>query len=417
MNLALAALPPGRLLGPDRQHAPVPRLLAARRCGHQLDVRPGRPARPRLTGPRLLPDLAAAGRALHPRAASSIRRLRAGPVGVSATTCAARATSRSPRRCFRRSAVRWDWLQKARAADPLGLLPPSTPRDNELVAGHLVGDNLWGVARRPGGGGRSPARAAISRWRTSGRPRPLRTRQPSMRRSARRPRPTAARSRRRSTRRAARIGATSGLSIPPVSTTPPMRPSSARCATRALASRRGSPPTSDGRLLHDYLGFRVFETDLAAGDQAHVVDGALLGARPHDGHPRWVRDRRAGLRLARRRRQHDPARLVRGRVRDVAAKHARTRAPGRGHRTDVGAVAPMAQAGRRGIGFTTRPRPLGTSRSRCALPTPAPGWSGTRTSPTAPRCTGRCPRSSTTSRPTASRRTGARSCCRRARAA
>src|SRR5207249_5405347 len=30
---------------------------------------------------------------------------------------------------------------------------------------------------------------------------------------------------------------------------------------------------NDGRNLHDYLGFRVFETDLAAGAQSRVVDG------------------------------------------------------------------------------------------------------------------------------------------------
>ena len=29
----------------------------------------------------------------------------------------------------------------------------------------------------------------------------------------------------------------------------------------------------DGRLLHDYLCFRVFETDLAAGNQQAAVDG------------------------------------------------------------------------------------------------------------------------------------------------
>src|SRR3954447_17518072 len=49
-----------------------------------------------------------------------------------------------------------DWLEKARAKDPLGLLPPSDPHDNEQVAGHLVGDNLWGV-------GRAQAAATIAR--------------------------------------------------------------------------------------------------------------------------------------------------------------------------------------------------------------------------------------------------------------
>jgi hypothetical protein len=54
-----------------------------------------------------------------------------------------------------------DWLQKERASDSLGLLPPSTPNDNELIAGHLVGDNLWGVAG---------ARAAATIARTAGDP-------------------------------------------------------------------------------------------------------------------------------------------------------------------------------------------------------------------------------------------------------
>jgi hypothetical protein len=38
------------------------------------------------------------------------------------------------------------WLRDARARDPLGLVPPSDPRDNELVAGHLAGDQAWAVA-------------------------------------------------------------------------------------------------------------------------------------------------------------------------------------------------------------------------------------------------------------------------------
>jgi hypothetical protein len=39
------------------------------------------------------------------------------------------------------------------------------------------------------------------------------------------------------------------------------------------AFREGIATYLDGRLLHDYLGFRVFETDLAAGDQQNAVAG------------------------------------------------------------------------------------------------------------------------------------------------
>ncbi|HEX6713355.1 MAG TPA: hypothetical protein VF066_08215, partial [Thermoleophilaceae bacterium] len=53
------------------------------------------------------------------------------------------------------------WLEKARAADSLGLLPASDPHDNERIAGHFVGDNLWGVAG---------ARAAATIARVAGEP-------------------------------------------------------------------------------------------------------------------------------------------------------------------------------------------------------------------------------------------------------
>src|SRR5204863_10188609 len=53
------------------------------------------------------------------------------------------------------------WLEDVRADDPLGLLPASDPHDNEQIAGHLVGDNLWGVAG---------ARAAATIARAAGQP-------------------------------------------------------------------------------------------------------------------------------------------------------------------------------------------------------------------------------------------------------
>jgi hypothetical protein len=38
------------------------------------------------------------------------------------------------------------WFIAARAADPLHLLPPGNPGDNEFIAGHLAGDNFWAIA-------------------------------------------------------------------------------------------------------------------------------------------------------------------------------------------------------------------------------------------------------------------------------
>jgi len=38
------------------------------------------------------------------------------------------------------------WLRKARAADPLHLMPVTTPGDNENLSGHVTGHNFWALA-------------------------------------------------------------------------------------------------------------------------------------------------------------------------------------------------------------------------------------------------------------------------------
>ena len=50
---------------------------------------------------------------------------------------------------------------------------------------------------------------------------------------------------------------------------------------RARTWRRAYRPTSDGASLHDYLGFTVFQTELAAGETGRGR-GPVRGARPHD---------------------------------------------------------------------------------------------------------------------------------------
>lgn len=40
----------------------------------------------------------------------------------------------------------FNWLQQTRAEDPLGLLPVTTPGDNELITGHVTGHNFWALA-------------------------------------------------------------------------------------------------------------------------------------------------------------------------------------------------------------------------------------------------------------------------------
>lgn len=39
----------------------------------------------------------------------------------------------------------FDWLVKARASDPLHLMPETTPGDNENITGHITGHNFWAL--------------------------------------------------------------------------------------------------------------------------------------------------------------------------------------------------------------------------------------------------------------------------------
>src|SRR3954454_24970182 len=164
------------------------------------------------------------------------------------------------------------WLEKARAADSLGLLPASDPHDNEQVAGHLVGDNLWGVAG---------ARAAATIARTAGDPQTAdgwaaeaaayqATLDAQIRQAAK----------------------SNGGVIPPAIDAKggqdwgnlwPVYPTGIYAASDDMVERtmrharakfqEGIATYMDGRLLHDYLGFRVFDTDLLAGNQQRAVDG------------------------------------------------------------------------------------------------------------------------------------------------
>ncbi len=164
------------------------------------------------------------------------------------------------------------WLEKARADDPLGLLPPSDPHDNEQVSGHLVGDNFWGVAG---------ARAAATIARTAGDG------------------ATADRWAAEAVAYQATLDAQlrqavkrTGGWIPPALDAKggenwgnlwPFFPTGIYAPTNAMVERtmrharssfaEGIATYLDGRDLHDYIGFRVFETELAAGRQSRTVAG------------------------------------------------------------------------------------------------------------------------------------------------
>jgi hypothetical protein len=185
------------------------------------------------------------------------------------------------------------WLSAASAADPLGLLPASNPDDNELAYGHITGDEVWAaaglrsaiaaaeLAQRAGNATATPAgqsadaaatpaeaNADAAAWRAVDR-----------RFEAALDRALAA--------AVAREG-----HIPPVldakggqdwgnySAAFPVQVlgagSPAVRATVAWARAHmaeGLPTYLDGRELHDYLGFRIFQTELAAGNAAGAIAG------------------------------------------------------------------------------------------------------------------------------------------------
>ncbi len=164
------------------------------------------------------------------------------------------------------------WLGRARRADALGLVPPSDPRDNELVAGHLAGDDFWavagleaavGVARMLGDGERlADWSAELVALRTTVR------------------------------ERVDAAAARNGGAIPPAldraggrdwgnlwaawpaAVLDPMSPLVTRTLARARGRfREGLATYGEFHNLHHYLGFRVWQTELLRGEQARVVQG------------------------------------------------------------------------------------------------------------------------------------------------
>ena len=155
-----------------------------------------------------------------------------------------------------------------------------TPRDNELVAGHLAGDDFWAVAgldaaadaRRAAGG---PDLAdALARRAAAYRPRCDAQIAPGRERTGGAIPPALDASGRPAT------GATSGRSTPPV-----LRAADDTVdrddAPRARALRRGHRDLRRRPPLHAYLGFRVFQTDLRARRAGKRGRRPLRRARPH----------------------------------------------------------------------------------------------------------------------------------------
>ena len=171
------------------------------------------------------------------------------------------------------------WLRGARLEDPLGIVPESDPRDNELVAGHLAGDDFWAVAglaaitdaARLLGEDERAARWGVERDTLA----------------------VAVRA------RVGEAAARNGGAIPsvldrsggrdwgnlwaawPAPVFDPAAPAVTATLARARRNfREGLATYGPFHNLHHYLGFRVFQTELVRGEQAKVVQG-LYDALAH----------------------------------------------------------------------------------------------------------------------------------------
>jgi hypothetical protein len=164
------------------------------------------------------------------------------------------------------------WFERARAADPLKLMPAGDPRDNEFVVGHLAGDNFWAyaggemavdMARRLGHG------ADAARWAAD-----------------------LADFRRVLQARARAAAARVGGYVPPaldarggqdwgnywLSWPAQAFPVTDPLVTRTIAHarsrfREGLATYGQPALLHAYLGYRVLETQLLRNEAPAVVRG------------------------------------------------------------------------------------------------------------------------------------------------
>ncbi|MBA2505851.1 MAG: hypothetical protein H0V29_07890 [Thermoleophilaceae bacterium] len=159
------------------------------------------------------------------------------------------------------------WLEQTRRPDPFGLLPVADLQDNELVRGHLAGDNFWALAG---------ARGAVDIARAAGSE------------------DAAARFQKEADSLQASIAArlSPGLAVEPrldgeggqdwgnlwaVYPTGVLEPRDPRVSATLDAVRKdfreGIATYRDRRQLHHYLGFRVFQTELLRGEQKKVTRG------------------------------------------------------------------------------------------------------------------------------------------------
>lgn len=165
------------------------------------------------------------------------------------------------------------WLEGQAKSDPLGLMPPvGTSFDNDLVTGHLTGDNLWALDGIQGAADIARLlgqKTLAARWAAD--------------RAALRAKLDAA---------IKLSAARTGGALPPSldaaggqdwgnlwaaypaqiyrADSPEV---SATLRSARAKYREGIATYADKKLLHGYLGFRVLQTELLRGEQAKVVQG------------------------------------------------------------------------------------------------------------------------------------------------
>ncbi len=163
-----------------------------------------------------------------------------------------------------------EWTARAMEASPQGVLPPSDPRDNELLAGLVTGDQFWAVA----GLDAAASLAAVAgdravQRRAAGLRDTLRERVVALVRA------TAIDNRIRPV--LDQLGGYSWGELWAAWPYPSMDPTDPLVQSTMAASlseqQEGVATYAAGNFLHSYTGFRVWQTQLRAGDQVQPLEG------------------------------------------------------------------------------------------------------------------------------------------------
>ena len=164
-----------------------------------------------------------------------------------------------------------DWLSWVTTTDPLGLLPPDDPGDDELAYGYISGDDLWAAAG---------LRSAIADATLAGRGELASEWQAVDDRFEASLDTAIVLAVARSGHIPPVLDAAGGqdwgnyYAAYPLQILPASSPAVKATVSWARAHMvQGLATYDDGYSLHDYLGFAIFETELAAGDGRGAIEG------------------------------------------------------------------------------------------------------------------------------------------------